>query len=61
MIANLLPVLALAGTALLIPLALLVATKKRQQHCGQKLKHCFWCGENCTYYKLEKESGKPSA
>ena len=58
MFANLLPVLVLAGIALLIPLVVLVATKKRERHCGDKLKHCFWCGEQCTYYQLENEPVK---
>ncbi|MBI2504917.1 MAG: hypothetical protein HYW07_16995 [Candidatus Latescibacteria bacterium] len=61
MFADLLPVLALAGTALLIPFVVLVATKKRERYCGDKLKHCFWCGEQCTYYQLQEEPGKRSA
>lgn len=55
MFADLLPVLVLAGTALLIPLVVLAATKKRERFCGDKLRHCFWCGEQCTYYQLENE------
>ena len=58
MFADLLPVLVLAGIALLIPFLVLVATKKREHYCGDKLKHCFWCGEQCTYYKLENEPAK---
>lgn len=55
MFADLLPVLVLAGTALLIPLVVLAAAKKREEYCGDKLKNCFWCGEQCTYYKLEEK------
>jgi hypothetical protein len=58
MLADLLPVLVLAGIALVIPLGMLVAAKKRQEYCGQRLKHCFWCGEPCTYYKLENPPDK---
>jgi hypothetical protein len=55
MFVNLLPVLILTGIALLLPFAILAATKKRERYCGDKLRHCFWCGEQCTYYKLEEE------
>ena len=58
MFADLLPVLVLAGIALLLPFAILAATKKREHYCGDKLRHCFWCGEQCTYYKLENEPAK---
>jgi hypothetical protein len=58
MLTDLLPILALAGLALLLPLVILAAAKKRQRHCGDKLKHCFWCGEQCTYYQLENEPAK---
>jgi len=53
MVADLLPVLMLAGAALLIPVVVLAAARKREQYCGEKLKNCFWCGEQCTFYKLE--------
>lgn len=55
MFASLLPVLALAGTALLVPLVILAAAKKRERYCGDRLRHCFWCGAPCTYYKLEEK------
>jgi hypothetical protein len=58
MLADLLPVLVLAGTALLLPCAILAAAKKREEYCGDKLKNCFWCGAPCTYYKLENEPAK---
>lgn len=58
MLTDLLPIMALAGLALAIPLVILAAARKRQHHCGDRLRHCFWCGEQCTYYKLENEPAR---
>jgi hypothetical protein len=55
MIADLLPVLVFAGVALLLPMTVLAAAKKREEYCGDKLKNCFWCGEPCAYYQLQKK------
>ena len=37
-----------------VPIAILKAAKKREAYCGDKLKHCFWCGEDCHYYHIDK-------
>lgn len=39
---------------LAVPFAILKATKKREAYCGDKLKHCFWCSEDCDYYHIDK-------
>ncbi len=58
MFAQLLPVIVLAGAALLIPLFILMATKEREGYCGGDLRHCFWCGRDCEYYRLDKPAAK---
>lgn len=57
MFADLLPALVLIGIALSIPLFALRAMRKREQYCSKKLRHCFWCGQDCDYYRLDKEKG----
>ncbi len=54
MFADLLPSLALLGLALLIALLGLRAMKKRDRNCGRNPSPCFWCGEDCDYYHLDK-------
>ena len=54
MFIDLLPVIAILFVALLIPTAMLRATRRRENYCGRNPKNCFWCGEKeCELYRLE--------
>lgn len=46
------------GIALVIPFFALRAMRKREKYCGADLKHCFWCGKDCDYYRLDKVSSE---
>lgn len=54
MFADLLPVLFVAGVAVLIPLLLLRALGRRRENCGDPPGNCFWCDRECDYYRLKK-------
>lgn len=58
MFTDLLPALVLVGAAFLILFFALRAMRKRERYCGDNLKHCFWCGEDCEYYRLDKVSSE---
>ena len=54
MLADLLPLFALAAV-LLIPVALIARMAiKRGEYCGEGYRACFWCNKNCTFHALDK-------
>ena len=54
MFMDLLPVISILLVGLLIPAAIMKATRRRQAYCGRNPKNCFWCGEKvCDLYRLE--------
>ncbi len=50
------PLLVLMGVAAAIPILLLGAKRKRENHCGKNPLNCLWCGRDCEYYRLHKLS-----
>lgn len=56
MLAEILPAIMLAGAALVIPIFLLRAMRRRQEYCGENPGTCFWCTRDCDHFSLNKTS-----
>ena len=54
MLADLLPIFALAIALVALPSLGLRAMRQRQAYCGKSPRQCFWCKRHCEYYGFDE-------